>query len=129
VSLRSFTQAVKFMGCQLFISKFQIIYILPCTYQKTSRTSPLISESHTLSLTLSFALLRLHTHVLALALALIISISCSHSLAFCSLLLHIVYCVKFNYYLIPLIIDTSASVSTGSLRWITRLPSKFTILR
>ena len=45
-SPRSFAQAVQFIGCQLFILKFHIIYILPCTYQKTSRTSPLISESH-----------------------------------------------------------------------------------
>jgi hypothetical protein len=36
---------VKFIGCQLFILKFHIIYILPCTYQKISKTSPLISES------------------------------------------------------------------------------------
>ena len=56
------------------------------------------AEPYTSSLTLSFAFLKLH--VLALTLAFLLS----HSLTFCSSLFHIADHIKFNYYLIPLII-------------------------
>jgi hypothetical protein len=121
VSPRSFAQAVKCIDCQLFILKFHTIYIystvhsrkqveLHPLYQNLIATPDLISWPCTLSFTLDIMLLKLHTCILTLALALVYSLSLAHScphiilLVFCSLLSHIVYLVKFNYYLIPLII-------------------------
>ena len=155
MSTQSFAQAVKFIGCQLFILKFHIIYILPCTYQKISRTSPLISESrcnlrshlstlyfvscpqhrviktlHSCShshacssfiLALAFSPSPSDTHSHNCVLTLVIMFSCLYLLAFCLLLSHIAYFVKFNYYLIPLIIGrvthplTSLSSTSSSV--------------